>query len=855
MSSYNKPSIIDEINSFGECDLAFFTTFNFDISFFDRTILPILAKRKPKICIFVDSKQFQESIKENNISASIGKYYFVQPFRMEKAFHPKIILLLGKNKAKVIISSANLTYSSHFYNNELFQSYSYDESNKEFLGLFIETFTFFKQLSSIVKQDYINNLLEYISTKYSFLLKEQSRNFPLLLTSYSNCLLTSISEIIDEKVEYIRVAVPFYDQNLSALIAMKKRFADAKISLYIQDTYSTFPKYNYSPNLIDNTKIFTTVHNNGNEQKQFYHGKIFDFVCKTKEYVLFGSPNFSASAFLNSYTNSGNIEACILDIVPKGSLNDLFDCFLLENIDIKNLSTIPEAYDTPPETTDFSFINGAIKNSNVKVTICSKNIKPKQIKIDGIIFEKFTIDELNEDKYLISFDNILNKNIFDLEISDGDLTATIKCFVSNIDYLLSYINSSVKNPFKNVKSDADIKNINKEEFLKKLLDILSDIRLGIQEQDMLKKSSLREVNDDTEEKETDEDDATLSYSLYESPDYVITIGDNQIYKTAMRYLTINVENVSMLLNKKRKTKNIFDKGNNENEETEKKDPKQFSTNILLNYFKRYASLKNTAFNGLNFDFYFGLYEVFTETFSKDLYLYKNHEIDIQKMAEIKIDYLNNRIFPSLKNDDLLKPEFNYLKKEIALLCLEIHSANPINIHDFKKELINLDIRFDNAFIDEIETLMLDVGNTLEIENIESKIQDFKELIMGYPKQEEVFNLLRIHFNFSSSNSEVKIENGDTIHFLLSDQSVNRWFNGRLDLTNDLRDKIYKFVARYYSKTEQKIAKYCISIKKYTQAIEKVSFFWDDINYKKYQYIIEYNNKQASQTKYTGEFAD
>ena len=84
----------------------------------------------------------------NDINYSyLGKRYIVTPVEMNSSFHPKVILLLGKDKARLIIGSNNLTTSGYYINNEVVNVFDFDENNIDNLKLIQETAMFFRLIN------------------------------------------------------------------------------------------------------------------------------------------------------------------------------------------------------------------------------------------------------------------------------------------------------------------------------------------------------------------------------------------------------------------------------------------------------------------------------------------------------------------------------------------------------------------------------------------------------------------------------------------------------------------------------------------------------------------------------------
>ena len=139
--------ILDVFSNTKNYDIALMTTFNFDVSFFERSILNRLYENNvKKISLFVDSYELNNALSEID-STSMGKKYVVNPIEMREAFHPKIILLLGQASAKLVVASANITVSGYLRNGEIFNVFDYDDKHPENLKIINSAISFFEQLN------------------------------------------------------------------------------------------------------------------------------------------------------------------------------------------------------------------------------------------------------------------------------------------------------------------------------------------------------------------------------------------------------------------------------------------------------------------------------------------------------------------------------------------------------------------------------------------------------------------------------------------------------------------------------------------------------------------------------------
>lgn len=307
-------------------EVALLTTYTFDISFFERSILnTLLAHNIKTISVFADSKQFTKALSNVNYSR-IGSRYLVNPVDIQSSFHPKVILLLGQQKARLVVSSANLTTSGYNISNEIYNYVDYSESNPENLDVIVSAIQFFIMLN---KHSYQldNDVIKQIRD-YSYYRKAPENGKIQLLHNLEESLLDQVKKRIEETVTEVKIAVPYYDSSLVALKRIIESFYDAKVSLYVQNALSTFPvEFNDSERVASDVNVFEKFVDN--KSNRFYHGKVFLFKTHDKAYTLFGSANCTQAALTNSFKNGGNIEC---DFFVKGEYGDFdyyFDNFAL----------------------------------------------------------------------------------------------------------------------------------------------------------------------------------------------------------------------------------------------------------------------------------------------------------------------------------------------------------------------------------------------------------------------------------------------------------------------------------------------------------------------------------------------
>ena len=321
--------ILDVFSNTKNYDIALMTTFNFDVNFFERSILNRLYENNvKKVSLFVDSYELNKALSEID-HTSIGKKYIVNPIEMKEAFHPKLILLLGQASAKLVVASANITVSGYLKNGEIFNVFDYDDKHPENLKVINSAISFFEQLNDRSFNqdkalfDEIKSLVYYGKTS------ENSELY--LLHNLNESILLQIEKIVDNVTE-IDIAVPYYDNYAFALEMLHMSFPDAKINLYLQHKKCKFPLDHKNDSFI--TSIFAFY--KCNDLSAFYHGKVFRFTTPDAMYFLYGSANCTKSALTKATKENGNVECCVLEKGTAEDFDAFFDNFNITN-DIENL--------------------------------------------------------------------------------------------------------------------------------------------------------------------------------------------------------------------------------------------------------------------------------------------------------------------------------------------------------------------------------------------------------------------------------------------------------------------------------------------------------------------------------------
>ena len=425
-------SILDELSKCSGYDIVLMTTFNFEIGFFERAVLNRLyAKDVKTISLFVDSREFAEALKEFDAlhcGSHLGKRYMVNPIKMDSSFHPKVILLLGEKKARLFIASANIKTSGYATNNEVFNFIDYDVNHPQFLDVIVAAIDFFNEINEMSYK--LDNKVIRSAKEYIYYHKAEKNGEVTLLHNIKRSMLEQISEIITEDVKSIRIAVPYYDNELLALQEIKHQFPQAEVELFIQNKFSTFPiEYNKKNNIVQKIKTFSGFEDNkkSSSSSNFYHGKVFLFKTKNKDYVLYGSANCTMSAMTKSFAKGGNIECDFFEIGERSAFDYFFD-----NITIateEEFTSQKMTYE-PRKSCNFFFKYGELTDMAKLHLNYTKKIEELKIRLgDKELEYEYTNNELIV--YIIDDFGEQLTDIFDITIYFDDKEESIRCWTYN----------------------------------------------------------------------------------------------------------------------------------------------------------------------------------------------------------------------------------------------------------------------------------------------------------------------------------------------------------------------------------------------------------------------------------------
>lgn len=807
-------NITDVFSSTKEFNIALMTTFNFEIDFFERKILnELFANNTRKVEIFVDSKELVKALKVNR-SESIYRKYLAIPVEIKSSFHPKIILMLGEEKARLVVSSANIKTSGYLQNNEIFNVFDYDKDNTTNLSLIINAYKFFRELNTIVSFEDIEIFKELENIIY--LRREIKNNDIYFIENINESIMNQVINIIDDEVKEINIAVPYYDRELIALKYIKEQFPLSKINLYIQNILSTFPKkMNEEQNLINKNSINIYDKLLNNNANKFYHGKVIEFKTTSNSYILYGSSNCTQSALTKSYINGGNIECNILEKGNIDEFNYFFDSFDIEK-DLE-LKTNEMTFNSE-EKNNFTFKYGEFDDDGLKLII-SCSVIPKELEIiiaDNKVDYRF---ENNIIELFIDSKNIERiNNVFDIILKYDNKEEKIIGWY--IDYNILRENRKTKEDYKLNDISLNYENTNQYreavELIQRIIPLTNE---EYTEQDKINKL-FRTTIKDNENDELDEDEIDDNFILSED------IPDEYVKRN--RDLTVALAKTKMFSNRFFETFKLGYSNENkiekESNKEEKKIVKHRETTTIEKKFARFV--KNNIKNILDPEYIKHIeYNHYKAVIGLMLDIINQYKY-IEKVDNMFDDYyvvdISNRLILSLlskvndtqsetsKESTIIFSLYviteNYYLKSKGDDFYRIDSMNS-ELLKILKNKYNIRETFEQYLMEAVYVFNEKINNR----NIAYKeIEEYINKAFGYKTEKQITDYIKKKFG---ENTKIEILKDELLIGFDTDKINNYW-----KIDKQLIDEIKKHSTQY-NKDYKKITIKILNISDYNENID------------------------------------
>jgi hypothetical protein len=294
---------------------ALFLTFNVDLGFFEDRLLGPVRSTGAAVTVIVDATVFNPD--PRNVR-SAGRAYALGLAHHAAAFHPKLTIVAGPDRALIGIGSGNLTIGGWHANDEVLTTI---RGNRE-AGtprIVADIAAFLRRLPHAIRISPLGvDGVERTATQLESLINNSQ---PI---DTGHRLVHSLDAPILNQLPVgpataLELAAPFHDEHGSALAQLVHRYQPEQITLLAQPGQAVM-----KPSALTHqagTTALQFVHLAGEPatSTRYRHGKIATALREsTVHWTLTGSPNLTGAALLRTAAGPPPIGNCELGIVTTG---------------------------------------------------------------------------------------------------------------------------------------------------------------------------------------------------------------------------------------------------------------------------------------------------------------------------------------------------------------------------------------------------------------------------------------------------------------------------------------------------------------------------------------------------------
>jgi len=310
-------SIIEEIKK-GRYEASVIATFNAYFPFYEEVVLGHLRNAgSNQNVLLMDARVCGGILGLDSLRPHYaGREYFLLPINVRGAFHPKLVLLLGKNKSLLLVGSHNLTLAGFSHNRELTNRFEIDNQADEQAQLPFQKAWRFVTAWAASQGDLVQEVFDKISQSQPWLIKSP----PMPDLNDLVCVLPGAQPLFDQvlprlptRATRIIVTGPFFDIDLAFLRRLRERYPTADMVVGI-DPNTVVITDDANASLPDVRFVMTEGLKGG---KGYMHAKAVLFQNDDSDVLITGSANPSATAWVSPVDKGGNVEAVVIHNSPR----------------------------------------------------------------------------------------------------------------------------------------------------------------------------------------------------------------------------------------------------------------------------------------------------------------------------------------------------------------------------------------------------------------------------------------------------------------------------------------------------------------------------------------------------------
>lgn len=320
------------------------TTFGLDFDTYENVVL---ARLKGAGCnnniLLCDAALLTQTLAgPSSHPRSAGRHYTVNSAYAAGAFHPKLLVQVGRNGGRIVISSANMTATGLAGNLELAEEIVCGTEDSGEQRLVAQAWRYALRHCDRTGQA-LDAQIAWAEGRAPWLRRTLPATGSVSLGDGTIAALLTTGEsagigerfaalVGDDKVKRLIVVSPYWDANLRALGTLAKTLSAPTVDLLIDSQAGLFPV-----SALKKLKDVRLFARNEFRKGRFLHAKILIAQTRKADHVLFGSANCTLAALGAKGFAGSNEEVSMYRQLPAGAI--------LDRLELKDLLNPSRAID------------------------------------------------------------------------------------------------------------------------------------------------------------------------------------------------------------------------------------------------------------------------------------------------------------------------------------------------------------------------------------------------------------------------------------------------------------------------------------------------------------------------------
>ena len=330
------------------------TTFGLDFDTYENVVL---ARLKGAGCnnniLLCDAALLTQSLAGlSSLPRTAGRHYTVNSAYAPGAFHPKLVVQLGRNGGRIIVSSANMTATGLAGNLELAEEIACSTEDSGEQLLVAQAWRYALRHCDRTGQA-LDAQIAWAESRAPWLRRALPATDSVSLSDGSIAALLTTGEsagigkrfaalLGDDSVRRLVVVSPYWDPNLRALSTIAKALSVSNVDLLIDADARLFPV-----SALKKVKGARLFDRDSFRKGRFLHAKILIAQTRKADHVLYGSANCTLAALGAKGFAGSNEEVSMYRRLPPGAILDRLELKELLNpnreVDPDDLDEVDDA--------------------------------------------------------------------------------------------------------------------------------------------------------------------------------------------------------------------------------------------------------------------------------------------------------------------------------------------------------------------------------------------------------------------------------------------------------------------------------------------------------------------------------